>query len=45
MCSRCREKESLELLKMSNSFKKAASELEAVMTKRRCLEDKRKNNL
>ena len=33
---------------MSNSFKKAASEkeaeLEAVMTKRKYLEDKRKNN-
>ena len=40
------KKENLELLKMSNGFKRAASEkeaeLEAVMAKRKCLEDKRK---
>ena len=41
------KKENIELLKMSNSFKWVASEketeLEAVMAKRKCLQDKRKN--
>ena len=42
-----RKRENIELLKLSRSFKMAASEkeieLEAVLAKRKCLEDKRKN--